>query len=537
MRTALVNNLVALTSKEGEFIIRIEDTDQKRLVPGAEKRVFKDLKWLGLEWSEGPDKGGPYGPYRQSERLPIYEKHAKKLLETGSAYRCFCSKETLEAQMKVDLDAGRHTVYPGTCRSIPPEESDERALKGEAYTVRMNSEKFGRPRLVDAVYGEFQKKFAEEDFVLMKTDGYPTYHLANVVDDRLMKITHVIRGEEWLISTPKHLALYQAFGWEPPTFVHLPLLTEDDGSKLSKRNASVNIASYKQQNILPVAMQSWLANLGSSFHPKTPTPRSLQDVSDALTFQFTRGGIKLNPEKLFHFQNAYRQEIFSLPSKMRTAAEHRLINDEMVHPLLKEVDDLTLSSRDELLHITSSFIPWKGPLDPVPSISSKSPFIRAKYAFKVLTADKTNFKTLRDLAKGLCYLFWRPPLVAYRYAVAHHEIDPHHFAVLKRVIDCPPADWDDVLRVDKNWEELSKLDPAVVHGMIRLILVGDPIAQTRNTGTMFKVLGQSECHHRLRIVEGLMKELEAEAAEGECDKADKWRSDGLVAAEMLEVIR
>lgn len=175
--------------------MRIEDTDQSRLVPDAEDRIREGLKWFGLSWDEGPDCGGPYGPYRQSERLPIYQEHVKTLLDKEHAYRCFCTSEQLAEQKRILHEAGQSSNYPGTCRSIAKEESDERSAKGESHVIRFKGSDFGTPKFVDAIYGPFQKKEAEEDFILMKTDGYPTYHFANVVDDYLMKITHVVRGE------------------------------------------------------------------------------------------------------------------------------------------------------------------------------------------------------------------------------------------------------------------------------------------------------------------------------------------------------
>lgn len=233
LRTALFNNLAASASKGGAFILRIEDTDQvtrltrhlqrsvytdlaqSRLVADAEERLIKDLEWAGLSWDEGPDRGGPYGPYRQvglttllfirslswdtdfiqSERLDVYKDHVQNLVDKGHAYRCFCSSEQLESQKRELHDAGKPTVYPGTCRSIDASESDNRAAQGEPHVVRFKGDAFGRPKFRDAIYGSFQKKDPEEDFIVMKTDGFPTYHLANVVDDHLMKITHVIRGE------------------------------------------------------------------------------------------------------------------------------------------------------------------------------------------------------------------------------------------------------------------------------------------------------------------------------------------------------
>ncbi|KAF7542724.1 hypothetical protein G7046_g10123 [Stylonectria norvegica] len=281
LRTALMNNLVARATEGGKFIIRIEDTDQSRLVEDAEKRIYEDLRWAGLEWDEGPDIGGPYAPYRQaslnsprSDRLPIYKEHIHTLLDNSSAYRCFCSSEQLLAQSKTAHEAGHSTVYPGTCRTIPRDESKRRAAFGEPHVIRFDAGLFGNPPFKDAIYGPFKKKDVDlEDFILVKSDGYPTYHLANVIDDHLMKITH-----EWLISTPKHTALYQAFGWEPPTFAHLGLLVNKDGTKLSKRQNSASLTTYREQHIFSVAMQSWLANLGSSFNAKAKMPLSLQGV-------------------------------------------------------------------------------------------------------------------------------------------------------------------------------------------------------------------------------------------------------------------
>lgn len=255
---------------------------QNRIVHDAEERLLEDLSWAGLKWDEGPDCGGPHGPYRQSERLDIYNKHIHQLLDKDHAYRCFCTSEQLETQKRKLHEAGQPTIYPGTCRSVDKVESAERAAKGEAHVVRFRSDKFGRPKTRDAIYGPFQKKDGEEDFILIKSDGFPTYHFANVVDDHLMKITHVIRGEEWLISTPKHVALYEAFGWTAPTFAHLGLLVNEDGTKLSKRNDSVSISHYKSGDVFPMSLLAWLSNLGSSFSSGAKPPRTVEEVADAV---------------------------------------------------------------------------------------------------------------------------------------------------------------------------------------------------------------------------------------------------------------
>ncbi|KAF3352732.1 hypothetical protein VdG1_08669 [Verticillium dahliae VDG1] len=263
LRTALYNWLLARATG-GQFLIRVEDTDQTRLVEDALPRLLKDLKWAELDWDEGPDIGGPFGPYVQSERLHHYTKHAEHLIETGHAYRCFCTAEELERHKQQTLDGGSLVNYPGTCRSVPPDQAARRAANGESHVVRFRSE--GRPSFTDVVYGRYQKNEDESDFILMKTDGYPTYHFANVVDDHLMEITHVIRGVEWLISTPKHIALYDAFKWTPPTFAHAGLLCGPNGEKLSKRNRTIDIdiGAYRDQGILPSALNNWLALLGWS---------------------------------------------------------------------------------------------------------------------------------------------------------------------------------------------------------------------------------------------------------------------------------
>ncbi|KAH6893399.1 hypothetical protein B0T10DRAFT_437294 [Thelonectria olida] len=501
LRTALFCNLVAKATKGGQFIIRIEDTDQNRLVPDAEERIFKDLEWAGLSWDEGPDKEGPYGPYRQSERLETYHKHTQTLLDNGSAYRCFCSSEHLEAQKRALHDAGRSTAYPGTCRSVPRDESDQRAAAGEPHVVRLDSGRFGTPKFKDAIYGPFQKKEPEEDFVLMKTDGYPTYHLANVVDDHLMKITHVIRGEEWLISTPKHLALYEAFGWEAPTFAHLGLLVSNDGSKLSKRNGSVNLSMYQAQNVFPIAMQAWLANLGSSFKRNHNTPRTLKDVVEALTFKFTRGGIKLNPQKLDHFQWEYRNLLFKTDS--HTPLEQALIRDNLLIPLITEIHSITADATSTILP-SGAALPWVQPLTLVPAMLS-SPAEQQAYALQVISHDTTRYQSVADLARVLPYFFWRPPPIAYRGALASKPISRALFDVVDKTIH-ESSDW--TCAMDRLLEAIPAEDGPEVHSILRLVAIGSSEASGKASRIMFNILGQQEWQARTSIVRGLLDELE-----------------------------
>jgi len=251
----------------GRFVLRIEDTDQTRSRPQHEKAILEALRWLGLSWDEGPDLGGAYGPYRQSERRDIYRRHVQMLLGAGHAYRCFCTKERLE-RMRIENQANK--LFPGYdrfCRSIPTAEAQRRADEGEPNVVRMKVPLTGVCVMRDLLRGEIHKEWETiDDQVLLKSDGFPTYHLANVIDDHLMEISHVIRGEEWINSVPKHLLLYEYFGWEPPVFCHLPLLRNSDAtrSKLSKRKNPTSITYYRQAGYLPEAVVNFLGLIGGA---------------------------------------------------------------------------------------------------------------------------------------------------------------------------------------------------------------------------------------------------------------------------------
>jgi len=250
----------------GRFVLRIEDTDRERYTPGSEEAILDALRWLGLTWDEGPDVGGPHGPYRQSERLSLYLEHLGGLLAAGKAYRCFCTRERLDAVRKQQMAAKASFLgYDGCCRAIEPAESERRAAAGEPHVVRLRVPDEGSTIVVDRLRGEVAFAHAEiDDQVLLKSDGFPTYHLANVVDDHLMGITHVIRGEEWLSSTPKHVLLYAAFGWEAPEWYHMGLLRNADKSKLSKRKNPVSIIHYRELGFLPSTFLNFLATLGFS---------------------------------------------------------------------------------------------------------------------------------------------------------------------------------------------------------------------------------------------------------------------------------
>ncbi len=270
LRTALFAYLLAKKNK-GKFILRIEDTDQKRFVPGGMENIISSLNWAGLKIDEGVklDKNkqiiqvGENGPYIQSQRLDIYKKYVQQLLDQGDAYYCFCSKERLDNLRTEQEKQGLPTKYDGHCRNLTPEEVKTKIANGEKYVVRLKMPQIGETVINDLIRGEVRfKNELVDDQVILKSDGFPTYHLAVVVDDYLMGVTHVIRGEEWLPSTPKHVFLYQKLGWNLPNFVHLPLLVNENRKKLSKRHGDVSVKDYIEKGYLPEALINFIALLG-----------------------------------------------------------------------------------------------------------------------------------------------------------------------------------------------------------------------------------------------------------------------------------
>ena len=259
-------NYVFAKSRGGKFILRIEDTDQSRARAGSERMILESLKWLGLEWDEGPDIGGSSGPYRQSERTEIYKEYTDQLMAKGEAYPCFCTAERLQAMREKRKSEGLGAGYDQHCLGLSADAVAERKAAGDAYVIRLKMPKEGVTKFQDELRGEISFENQQiDDQILLKSDGFPTYHLANVVDDHLMGITHVIRAEEWISSTPKHVQLYKSFGWEQPTWVHMPLLRNSDKSKISKRRNPVSLTYYQQAGILPRAMVNFLSLMGWSF--------------------------------------------------------------------------------------------------------------------------------------------------------------------------------------------------------------------------------------------------------------------------------
>lgn len=313
-RTALYDYLLARQTG-GQFILRIEDTDQKRFDPAAEAELIESLHWLGMEWDEGPDVGGPCGPYRQSERKEIYRLHAEGLIEGGHAYRCFCSPERLAQMRQAQQQAKQPPRYDRLCRALDANEAAARAQHGESYVIRFKTPRSGSTTAVDRIRGPITVQNAElDDYILMKSNGLPVYHLAAMVDDRLMRITHVLRSSEWLPTFPLHVLLYQAFGWEQPVWVHLSVFLNPSGKgKMSKRQAvdakggaqTIYPLDMRQAGYLPEAVVNWIALMGWSYDDRTEVFTMSELIRGFSLNKLTPSPAAVNYTKLDHFNGLH----------------------------------------------------------------------------------------------------------------------------------------------------------------------------------------------------------------------------------------
>ncbi|MCG7411110.1 glutamate--tRNA ligase [Moraxella nonliquefaciens] len=299
-------NMVFAKSQGGEFILRIEDTDQVRSTDQSEQMILNALKWAGLTWSEGPDVGGAYAPYRQSERSEIYKKYANELLDKGHAFRCFCTTDELDQMRREQEAQGLPVRYDGRYANLSREDSDRLADSGKPFVIRMRVPTEGECVIDDMLRGKITIPWQTVDMqVLLKADGLPTYHLANVVDDHLMQISHVIRGEEWINSAPKHKLLYEYFGWDMPVLCHMPLLRNPDKSKLSKRKNPTSITYYKDVGVLPEALINYLGRMGYSL-PSEAEKFSLDEMIKSFDIKrVSLGGPVFDIEKLYWLNGEY----------------------------------------------------------------------------------------------------------------------------------------------------------------------------------------------------------------------------------------
>jgi glutamyl-tRNA synthetase len=370
-------NYIYARQRGGTFVLRIEDTDRTRFVPTSEQMIFDTLRWLGLGWDEGPDVGGPFGPYRQSERTEIYRQHADLLLANETAYRCFCTAEELDAARKQQIAAKLPPRYPGTCRHLTSVLIEENLAANKPFVIRMAVPIEGATTFRDELRGDitFNHKNVD-DQVLMKSDGFPTYHLANVVDDHLMQITDVIRAEEWISSTPKHVLLYSAFGWQLPRFWHMPLLRNIDKSKISKRKNPVSLLYYQQAGFLPQALINFLGLMGGGM------PGDINGGTEQFTlaemvehFVFTDirlGGPVFDLTKLKWLNGEYLRKL--TPEDFYTALRGSILSDAYLREIaaliqmrvetLGQFGDLTgFFFRDDVLPTQEVFLPKKRTLE------------------------------------------------------------------------------------------------------------------------------------------------------------------------------
>ncbi|KAK0125415.1 Glutamate--tRNA ligase mitochondrial [Cadophora gregata] len=537
LRTALFNYLVAKATG-GQFLLRIEDTDQKRTIPDAEARLFEDLEWAGIEWDEGPKIGGPFGPYNQSQRTALYREHAEKLLESGNAYRCFCTPERLFALAQHRAKLGLPPDYDRACTHVPREESDDRASKGESHVIRLKvPDKY--PVYNDLVYGLVRQRGdftsiprsqgkglgafgSYDDPILLKSDGFPTYHLANVVDDHLMEITHVIRGSEWMSSTPKHLAMYQAFGWEPPAFAHVGLLLDKNKQKLSKRTGSIDISSYRELGIFPETLTNFVALLGWS-HNVGRDIMSMKDLIRNASMKYTRGDSIVGFEKLDFLQKRHAARYASMPEESDNFLHS--LRHLAVKPIVKLLDE-RLTKQD--LPVYSTY----------PAGEAREDFISS-----ILHIDAQNYTNPSDYIERNTHFFIAPTLSEISVSIPSFKLhkvpagipyvpEPETMMLFQGIVEITDDDWrSEVIRDRISWiikqgaefslaalneergseaigmtEELdkvmSKAWTKLVHGYLRwAVAAGKP---GPDGAEMMSILGRRETVSRLQLAEGLM---------------------------------
>lgn len=342
IRTALFNWLFA-RHHGGKFIVRIEDTDQTRFVDGAIEAILDGLRWLNIDWDEGPEVEGPHAPYEQSNRLEIYQRLSEQLLDQGNAYYCYCSREELERQRRANRESGagsgcncRRQGRAGAAAGQPVDD--------DSRVVRFAMPESGVTRVHDLIRGDVEwRNDLQEDFIILKSDGFPTYHLAVVADDHLMEISHVMRAEEWLPSTPRHLQLYSAFGFQPPEFAHLPMITGPDRAKLSKRHGATAIGEYRDEGYLPEALLNFMLLLGWSLDGSTEVV-SLQTVIDNFTLdRITKSAAIFDQDKLLWMNGVYIRDLPAevLARRMEQYIPRSLDADEVeylcrIAPLVRE---------------------------------------------------------------------------------------------------------------------------------------------------------------------------------------------------------
>ncbi|KAM4603721.1 nondiscriminating glutamyl-tRNA synthetase EARS2, mitochondrial isoform 1-T1 [Polymixia lowei] len=465
LRTALYNYIFA-KKYGGSFILRLEDTDQSRLVPGAAESIEDMLEWAGIPPDESPRRGGPVGPYLQSQRLDLYHQTALQLVERRHAYYCFCSTQRLELLKKEALRTGQTPRYDNRCWHLRPDQVREKLAQGVPHVVRFHLEAGVEP-FQDLIFGWNHHEVAqvEGDPVVMKADGFPTYHLANIVDDHYMGISHVLRGSEWLISTSKHLLMYRALGWQPPAFGHLPLLTNKDGSKLSKRQGDIFIQSYQRDGVLPEALLDITTNCGSGFTTNRMGRRIDELISEFNPSKITTHSALLDLEKLPEFNRIHLQQ--------------RIEDKELCHLLVRDL-------QGQIQQVYAAEI-------------QDEEVLHEDYITRILHLRKGHISSLRELVTpGYSYLWVRPSL-SYQQVAALTPEAQHIASLVLRLIE----EQGEGLAMDHlggDLKVLAKQTKATkyreVMKLLRLALSG--LQQGPSVAEMMVSLGPVETSHRFQ---------------------------------------
>nr|XP_057946676.1 probable glutamate--tRNA ligase, mitochondrial isoform X2 [Doryrhamphus excisus] len=465
LRTALYNYIFA-KKYGGSFILRLEDTDQSRLVPGAAEAIEDMLEWAGIPPEESPGRGGPVGPYLQSKRLDLYRETASQLVESGHAYHCFCSSQRLELLKKESLRTGQTPRYDNRCRHLRAEQVQEKLAQGVPHVIRFRL-KEGVEAFQDLIFGWNRHEVAqvEGDPVVIKADGFPTYHLANIVDDHYMRISHVLRGSEWLISTSKHILMYRALGWQPPSFGHLPLLTNKDGSKLSKRQGDIFIQKFKRDGILPEALLDIATNCGSGF-----STNRMGRTLDELILEFNPSKITthsalLDLDKLLEFNKIHLQ--------------HRIEDEQQCNFLIKELQGQIQKAYAAELQ--------------------DEDILHEDYIRRILHLRKGHISSLGELVSpDYSYLWVRPSLSSEQAAVLSTEAG--HIASLALKLIQEHGEAPAVDELSRDLKMLAKQTKATkyreVMKLLRLTLSG--LQQGPSVAEMMVALGPAETSHRFQ---------------------------------------
>ncbi|XP_072034082.1 nondiscriminating glutamyl-tRNA synthetase EARS2, mitochondrial-like [Amphiura filiformis] len=468
LRTALYNYIFA-KANNGKFVLRIEDTDQSRLVQGATKNIEDMLEWSGLSPDEGPTKGGDFGPYKQSERLQTYQHHTETLLQNGTAYRCFCTPQRIELIRKEAVRSGQVPRYDNRCRHLSTQQVQEKLHKGMTYTIRFKLD--DADGFDDIVFGHnIGTAAVEGDPVLLKSDGWPTYHLANVIDDHLMQITHVLRGTEWLGSTSKHLSIYKAFNWTPPTFAHLPLIINKDGSKLSKRQGDLFVDHLRNSGYLPEAVVNFLTYCGGGF-PDGHEINTLQQLIQKFDInEVRRQSAVLEMELLDQVNRGHILQLLETSN----GREHLIadVRHEVLHQLpARYGESLKLRDLDD------------------------------DYLGRILMTNKHRINRIRDLTCEEFDFLWRQPNVTVETLL---EISPQADNILSCVHQAmadTPSDSFSKGQLVENLKSIHKSSfPTEAMGsymkLLRMALSG--LKQGPGVAEMMELLGKEEVSRRLK---------------------------------------